>query len=135
MFELESKAIHNSDGADYQLLIVSGDLGIAIIGQLKDELLAALQAHDHVVLDMASVTAVDYSVLQLLCSANKYAQKQGKLFQLKNQCTDAFVDRAQSLGFFRDRACNEAEDSGKCLWIPENLKDEDAHAGCTAKRF
>nr|WP_320049351.1 STAS domain-containing protein [uncultured Desulfuromonas sp.] len=121
MFELESKAIHNSDGANYQLLIVRGDLGIATIGQLKDDLLSALQAHDHVVLDMASVTEVDYSVLQLLCSANKYAQKHGKHFQLKNQCTEAFIDRAQSLGFFRDQACNEAEDPTKCLWIPENL--------------
>nr|WP_320050033.1 STAS domain-containing protein [uncultured Desulfuromonas sp.] len=121
MFELESKTIQNSEGAAYQLLMVSGDLGIASVGSLKDELLAALQAHDHVILDMAAVTDVDYSILQLLCSANKYAQKHGKLFQLKNQCTDAFIDRAQSLGFFRDRACNEAEDSDKCLWIPENI--------------
>ncbi|EAT15081.1 STAS domain-containing protein [Desulfuromonas acetoxidans] len=121
MFELESKTIQNSDGAAYQLLIVSGDLGIATIGQLKNDLLSALQSHDHVILDMAAVTDVDYSVLQLLCSANKYAQKYGKHFQIKGQCTEAFIDRAQSLGFFRDQACNEAEDPMKCLWIPENL--------------
>jgi anti-anti-sigma regulatory factor len=121
MFELESKTIQNSDGAVRQLLIVSGDLGIATIGKLKEGLLAALQDHDHVILDLAAVTAVDYSVLQLLCSANKYAQQHGKHFQLKNQCTEAFIDRAQSLGFFRDQACNEAEDPIRCLWIPENL--------------
>jgi anti-anti-sigma regulatory factor len=121
MFELESKTIQNSDGATYQLLIVSGDLGIATIRQFKDDLLSVLQDYNHVILDMAAVTDIDYSVLQLLCSANKYAQKHSKHFQLKDQSTEALIDRAQSLGFFRDQACNDAEDPGKCLWIPENL--------------
>nr|WP_320116768.1 STAS domain-containing protein [uncultured Desulfuromonas sp.] len=121
MFELESKTIQSSDGAAYQLLIVTGHLGIATIAKLKEDLLNALNVHDHVILDMAAVSDVDYSVLQLLCSANKYAQKHGKHFELKGQCTEAFIDRAQSLGFFRDQACNEAEDPAKCLWIPENL--------------
>ncbi len=121
MYTLESKTIQNDDGTVCRQLIISGPLGIASVSQLKDDLLAVLNDHAHVILNMAAVTDIDYSVLQLLCSANKYAQRHGKRFQLQGQCTEALIDRAQSLGFLRDHACSKVEDPDQCLWIPKNL--------------
>jgi len=101
--------------------MICGGLGIACIRRLKEDLLAALSDHAHVVLDMAAVTGIDYSVFQLLCSANKYAQQHGGHFQLQGQCTELLVDRAQSLGFLRNHACSKVENPDTCLWIPKNL--------------
>ena len=121
MYTLESKTIQHSDGTSCQKLVISGALGIAGIRHLKEDLLAALNGHAHVVLDMSAVTDLDYSVFQLLCSANKYAQQHGRHFQLQGQCTEPLIDRAQSLGFLRDHACSKVKDPDKCLWIPKNL--------------
>ncbi len=121
MFEYESKCIDNNDGEQRLELVVTGDVNIENISQFKEVLLTALNDNQRVVMDLAGVTKLDFSLMQLLCAANKYAQSNGKTFRLKNQCTEQFSDRAQSLGLLRDQACNEVEDSTKCLWIAENL--------------
>lgn len=121
MFEFESKQIETAEGDRYLSLIISGELMISDTPRLKEVLLAAFAEQQHVVLEMSGVTDLGFSAMQLFCATNKYAQKNGKRFELKNQCTGVFIDRGRSLGFFRDQACNEAEDPLRCLWIPENL--------------
>lgn len=121
MFEYESKHIASAGGARRLELVVTGTLTIESAARLKELLLAVIGDNQNVVLDMAGVKDLDFSVMQLLCATNKYAQKMGKHFALRNQCTEKFIDRAQSLGLLRDQACNEAEDPNKCLWIPANL--------------
>jgi len=121
MFDYESKHIESGSGVKRFEFIITGTLNIECVSRLKELLLDAIEENDNVVLDLGGVTDLDFSVMQLLCSANKYAQKKGKNFSLKNQCTEPFIDRAQSLGLLRDQACNEAEDPDKCLWIAANM--------------
>jgi len=121
MFEFESKQIESAGGERYLQLVVTGELGIASIARLKELLLESFDDNRHVIVDLAQVTHIDFSAMQLFCATNKYAQKNGKRFELKHQCTETFIDEAQSLGFLRDQACSEAEDPLQCLWIPENL--------------
>lgn len=121
MFEFESKRVESASGEQRLELVISKDVNIENIARLKEILLTALSDNQHVVMDMSGVTKLDFSVMQLLCAANKYAQRHKKSFRLKNQCTTQFIDRAQSLGLLREQACNEAEDPTQCLWIAENL--------------
>ncbi|MCD6527225.1 MAG: STAS domain-containing protein [Desulfuromonas sp.] len=121
MFEFESRQMESADGEQRLELVLSGDLSIVSVARLKELLLDCFSTNKHVVMDMGKVTSIDFSVMQLLCATNKYAQKTAKCFVLKHQCTEAFIDEAQSLGFLREQACNDAEDPLHCLWIPENL--------------
>lgn len=121
MFEFEEHVLETSLGDKYLELIISGSVSIENVSRLRELLLERFETNDHIILDMGQITVIDFSLFQLLCATNKYVQSNGKLFELKNQCTEAFIDRAQSLGFLREQGCAEAEDPEKCLWISKNM--------------
>jgi len=121
MFEFEEHVVESSSGDKYLEVILSGAVSIENIGCLKGMLLERFETNDHIILDMGQITVVDFALFQLLCATNKYTQQNGKFFELKNQCTEAFIDRAQSLGFLREQGCTESEDPAKCLWISQNM--------------
>lgn len=119
MYELERKSIQNSEGGPCQVLAVRGNLGIAVVRKLKDDLLALLKNNDSVVIDLTEVSDIYYSILQLMCSANKYAQKHGKTFKLTGQNAHVVMVEAQSVGYFRAEGCKDAKDPTRCLWLAE----------------
>lgn len=121
MFEFEEHVVESSTGCKYLDLVITGAVSIENISYLKELLLERYEKYDRIVLDMGHITVVDFSLFQLLCATNKYTQQNGKVFELKNQCTGAFIDRAQSLGFLREQGCAESEDPAKCLWISQNM--------------
>ncbi|MBN2643968.1 MAG: STAS domain-containing protein [Desulfuromonadaceae bacterium] len=118
MFEFEEKTITSAEGRQYRQINLSGPLGIESIVVLRDLLLKAFGEFDRVVMDWAQVTAVDFSVLQLMCSTNEYVQRAGKEFELKNRFSPVVIDNAQSLGFIRENGCAKAVDPSRCLWSP-----------------
>lgn len=120
-FEFEEKLIETSGGEKYICLAVNGALGINNVARLKELLLDAFARLSHVVLDMEKVSSVDFTLCQLLCATNKYAQLHHKTFTMKNLGCGCFIDRVQSLGYLREQGCNEAENPEKCLWIAKNL--------------
>ncbi|MBW2187402.1 MAG: STAS domain-containing protein [Deltaproteobacteria bacterium] len=122
MLEYEEKTITVADDSQYRFISVSGLLGIEHIVIFKELLLNAFGEFDHIVMDWARVTAVDFSVLQLMCSTNEYAQCHGKQFELKNRFIPPVIDTAQRLGFLRDNGCSHVTDPSRCLWV----------AGCRA---
>ena len=118
MFEFEEKTITTADGAQYLLIPVSGPLSIENIVVLKELLLKAFAEFDHVVMDWEKATDVDFSVLQLMCATNNYAQHNGKQFEVKNRFIAPFIDKIQALGFIRENGCSSVIDPASCLWIP-----------------
>jgi anti-anti-sigma regulatory factor len=117
MFEYEQKIITVADDSHCRLISLSGPLGIEHIVILKELLLNAFGEFDHVVMDWAAVTAVDFSVLQLMCSTNEYAQRHAKQFELNNRFVQPVIDNAQRLGFLRDNGCSHVSDPSRCLWL------------------
>jgi len=121
MFEFESRQIESASGKQRVELMLSGDLVVETVSRLKELLLDLLSDKQHLVIDMERVLNIDFSVMQLLCSTCRYCQQHDKIFELKNQCTEIFIDKAQVLGFFHEKGCVEVKDPEMCLWIAKNL--------------
>jgi anti-anti-sigma regulatory factor len=63
-------------------LALSGELGLRGIEALKAEIVAALAAHEAILIDTAAVEAADASAIQLLLAAQKTANAEGKALSL-----------------------------------------------------
>jgi anti-anti-sigma regulatory factor len=61
---------------------LSGALGLRGIGALRDEIAEALAAHEAVAIDSTAVESADTSAIQLLLSAQKTANVEGKALTL-----------------------------------------------------
>jgi anti-anti-sigma regulatory factor len=118
MFEFEEKTITTADGSPYLLIPVSGSLSIENIVVLKELLLKAFAEFNHVVMDWEKATYIDFSVIQLMCATNDYAQHNKKQFEVKNRFISPFIDKTQALGFICEEGCSSAIDPARCLWIP-----------------
>lgn len=63
-------------------VLLSGELGLRGIEALKAEITAALAGYDEVVIDATAVESADTSAIQLLLSAQKTANADGKALSL-----------------------------------------------------
>jgi len=63
-------------------LKLSGELGLRGIEALKAQIAEALSSHDAVAIDTSAVEGVDASAIQLLLSAQKTANADGKAMSL-----------------------------------------------------
>ncbi len=63
-------------------LELSGELGLRGIEKLKADIIAALEAHEAVVIDTSRVDGADASAIQLLLAAQKSANAEGKALSL-----------------------------------------------------
>lgn len=63
-------------------VLLSGELGLRGIEALKAEITAALAGYDEVVIDATTVESADTSAIQLLLSAQKTANADGKALSL-----------------------------------------------------
>ncbi len=61
----------DTDDVDAETLVLDGDLTIQQAQTLKQELLTAIASNRNLVINLASVSSVDLSFLQLLCSAHR----------------------------------------------------------------
>jgi len=64
-------------------LKLEGNLTIYEVGALRENLLSALKDVNHLEIDMVEISECDTSGLQVLCSAKKTADKEGKRILLE----------------------------------------------------
>ncbi len=76
---------------------VEGGLTAYEVAHLKDQMLMGFTNHPGVVLDLHTVDACDTLGVQLLCAANKTAQKLNKIFRVIGR-PEAFLNAAMGIG-------------------------------------
>ncbi len=96
-------------------IFINSGLTIQSAEALKDVLVESLKETDHIVLDLNSVTEVDLSCLQLLCSAHKTYRDLNRKFTLSTDSTEVFFETVKAAGFQRHMGC-ESECYKSCLW-------------------
>lgn len=79
-------------------LELSGELSLRGIEKLKSDILSALEAHDAVALDTSLVESADASAIQLLLSAQKAANAEGKTLTLSATASGALARTLSTLG-------------------------------------
>ncbi len=77
---------------------------------IRDALRDRLATGEPVDLDLGGVSKVDLAGLQLLCSAHRTADAQGKSFRVI-RWSDTFVRMIETAGFLRRQGCCTG-----CLW-------------------
>ncbi len=97
-------------------LIVSGDMTVQNVKELKGVLIESLDDTDHIVMDLNGVVEVDLSCLQLLCSAHKTLAEMNKKITLGNNCTEQIRETVKSAGFLKHMGCGSECDEN-CLWF------------------
>lgn len=98
------------------LLSVGGELTIPFAGEFRGALLEAFDAAGRVVVNLAGVSAVDITGLQLLCSAHRSACAREKGFGIEGLTNPVLAEAVGLAGFPRHVGC--AVDVGKtCVWM------------------
>ncbi len=95
---------------------LDGDLTLAQAGELRMSLIKALIDADDVVLRFGSVTEVDLSSLQLLCSAHRSAVRLNKQLVFFGKWPEPFRKAVEDAGYGRVTGCR-LDCGNSCLWI------------------
>lgn len=120
MFECEEKVVTSSRGEGYLRIQLSGDVHIENISVLQELLMRNLQEYQRVVLDVDQVSCADFTMLQLLCAANKYACNHGKVLELKDIAGGCVGEKMQMLGFVHNTGhCVDKTGVTRCIWMSE----------------
>lgn len=82
-------------------VLLSGELGLRGIEALKAEITAALAGYDEVVIDATAVESADTSAIQLLLSAQKTANADGKTLSLTAAASGPLTGTLVKLGLLR----------------------------------
>lgn len=100
-----------------------GELTIARVAELKEELSKALENSDRLLVDLSEATEIDSACLQLLCSAHRTAVRQGKEMSLRG--TEALAPILREAGFVRHIGC-ALDCNQSCIWaVPDGNGRED----------
>lgn len=99
-----------------------GRLSIEEVIPLRDGLLAALNPHAEITIDLAGVEDLDLACLQLLCSACGSASIRGKRLSLRGAENPALTQTLRGNGLNYRENCLRSRKTG-CLWPKENRSD------------
>lgn len=97
-----------------------GRLSLEEVIPLRDSLLAALNQHDNVTIDVGEVVSFDLACLQLLCAACGSATIRGKRLRLHGAANPALAQVLAENGLNYRENCLR---SRSCLWPQEEGND------------
>jgi len=105
----------------HQVIALEGEIVIQRIGDIKLQIVSALEAGDDLELDLGKVTEMDATGLQLLCSAHRSAQKAGKKFGVAAPVPPVLVSAWKAAGLEREHGC-ALDRTATCLWKSGEVK-------------
>jgi ABC-type transporter Mla MlaB component len=97
-------------------LIVNGQLTIACATEFKDALIKLYESSKSLFLDLANVSSIDTSCLQLLCAVHKSSMNSDKTIEIKDEFPESFKQSVTDAGYIRKGNCN-ANYSSSCFWV------------------
>lgn len=98
------------------VLSISGELTIRVASEARKALLRAMDKSMVIEIDLKKVTCVDFTFLQILCSAHHTANRLNKQLTFSRPFPRPLSEAAETAGFFRHTGCNQDSDRD-CLWL------------------
>ena len=105
----------DQDSRKQGIITLEGNLTVTQAEELRMLLIKALVDADHVHVDFGSLTGVDLSCLQLLCSAHRSASRIKRRFSLSADWPELFKQTVEDAGYPRLTGCRLDVDHS-CLW-------------------
>ncbi len=99
-------------------ITLDGNLTVGRSEELRSLLIKAIIDADRVCLDFGTVTDVDLSCLQLLCSAHRSASRMNKSVFLSGDWPEVFKKTVEEAGYARLSGCR-LDVSHSCLWVKQ----------------
>jgi anti-anti-sigma regulatory factor len=100
------------------LLIADGELTVQRATDFKDMLTKAIGEVDRLEINFDTVTEVDLTCLQILCSAHKTCLKANKALSITGRQSEALKEAIKYAGYERHKGCKVAGEKNQCLWVP-----------------
>ena len=108
----------NKDDEKTTRLCFEGELTIKRASEIRGQIIESLSKFQHVEVEIGDVANVDLSYLQLMCSAHRFAAKNGKKITLINQDGSLFSEIKLIAGFVTGKECG-FDRKNNCLWMEE----------------
>ena len=97
-------------------IILSGELKVERIGELKEVMEKAIAKAKTVEVVVEDCDSADPSFLQLMCSVHKTAHSLGKQVEVSGRIPDFLVTLITCLGY-KKNICSISGDVGRCLLL------------------
>lgn len=99
------------------VLKLAGEATIEHADQLREALQSGLNELEHLQVDGAALTAIDFFTLQLLCSAHRTSVQRKKVFTWHAGKPELVKESIKTNGFIRQQGCSLCPDGVVCMWI------------------
>ena len=99
-----------------KILTITGSVTIENIDAVKKVLVDIIDQSDHVMVNIADITEVDVTFLQLLCSAHKSMISRNKTLSISESCSKSFLKTIDNSGYSQHKGC-KIDTTGSCLWL------------------
>ena len=107
---------NGADKPDARILTVKGEMTIQNASEIRSALLEAFADVEVLSLDMAEVTEIDLTGLQLLCAAHRTATTDKKSFCISGTDNETVKSMIRDAGFDRHTGCVHDIDK-TCIWV------------------
>ncbi len=98
------------------IVTLDGNLTVNQAEELRMLLIKTLIDADHVRVEFGSVTDVDLTCLQLLCSAHRSASRMKRRLSISGDWPALFKQAVERAGYARHTGCRMDSDNS-CLWL------------------
>lgn len=102
----------------------SGDLTVAVIGKMAEEIRAALNRSKRIGIDLSGATEIDAAFLQLCCAAHRSAVSSGRELTLSSPLPPELANLLSLAGMKSLSGCSGVE-KNRCLWLTPALECND----------
>ncbi len=104
---------------DVTQVAINGAMTICQAAELKAGLLKAFETGKPVEIQVAGVTEVDVTGLQLICSAHRSSLERGCTLKVSGTDSEGFARVAQQAGMLRHAGCSH-DVTNSCIWKTED---------------
>jgi anti-anti-sigma regulatory factor len=99
-----------------KILTINGSVTIKNVGALKKVLIDMIDQTDNLIINIAEISDVDITFLQLLCSAHKTLLRNNKSLTISESCPESFRKTINKSGYSQHKGCG-LDKNNSCLWL------------------
>ena len=99
-----------------KILTINGSVTIENIDALKKVLINLMDQTDSLMINIADISEVDITFLQLLCSAHKTMIIRNKRLTISESCMETFRKTINNSGYSQHKGCG-LDKTDSCLWL------------------
>jgi anti-anti-sigma regulatory factor len=113
---MNNTILDNRPAGNQGIVKLEGSLTVSQAEELRMRLIKTIIDVDQVRVEFGSVSEVDLSCLQLLCSAHRSATRMSKRLFLSKNWPEPFKKAVEDSGYSRHTGCRLDSDRS-CLWV------------------